>query len=124
VKAEALATHVLLDLWGVDPALLDDDVRLEAHLLEAAKAARCEVLGSLKHRFQPQGASVVVLVAESHLSVHTWPEHGYASVDILTCGETLPEAGVACLIERFRPGRHELQRLARGLVTRPLRQIP
>jgi S-adenosylmethionine decarboxylase proenzyme len=121
---EALATHLLIELWGVDEALLNDERALEAHLLAAAAAARCEVLGSVRHRFHPQGASVVVLVAESHLSVHTWPEHRYASVDILTCGATLPDAGVACLIERFRPERHEVQRLARGLVRPSLRQIP
>jgi len=124
VKHEALATHVLLELWGVEPALLDDAQALEEGLIAAARAARCEVLGALHHRFHPQGASVVVLVSESHLSIHTWPEHGYAAVDILTCGQTLPEAGVASLIERFRPQRHSTQQIARGLVEPALRQIP
>ena len=124
MKTEALATHVLLELWGVETSLLNDAKALEAGLIDAARAARCEVLGALHHQFHPQGASVVVLVAESHLSVHTWPEHGYAAIDILTCGQTLPEAGVASLIERFRPQRHSLQRIARGLIEPALRQIP
>ncbi|MCA2976699.1 MAG: adenosylmethionine decarboxylase [Myxococcaceae bacterium] len=124
MTAGPLATHVLLELWGVDDALLNDERALEAHLFAAARAARCEVLGSVRHRFEPQGASVVVLVAESHLSVHTWPERRYAAVDLLTCGHTLPDAGVACLVERFAPARHEVRRLDRGLPLAPVRQIP
>lgn len=121
---EPLATHVLVELWGVRTELLNDAKALEGVLIDAAKAARCEVLGALHHQFTPQGASVVVLVAESHLSIHTWPEHGYAAVDILTCGKTLPEAGVASLLERLGPQRHSIDRVGRGLLPAPLRQIP
>lgn len=120
--SQPLATHVLVELWGVERGLLDDPTALEAGLLEAAKAARCEVLGSLAHKFEPQGASVVVLVAESHLSVHTWPEHGYAAVDILTCGETLPEAGVESILRTFKPVSHSVEKVARGTM-RPRVQL-
>lgn len=109
-----LAVHLHLELWGVAPRLLDDPAGLEATLVDAARAARCEVLGSVKHRFEPHGASVVVLVAESHLSIHTWPEHGYAAADILTCGRTLPEEGLKVLISRLAPARHEVRRHERG----------
>lgn len=111
-----LATHVHLELWGVEEALLNDAARLEGVLMESARAARCEVLGSVKHRFSPQGASVVVLVAESHLSVHTWPEHGYAAADILTCGQALPDEGVKALIRLMNPQRSEVSRFQRGNV--------
>lgn len=111
---EALATHVLLELWGVERSVLDDPRALESVLLAAAKAAQCEVLGSLHHKFEPQGASVVVLVAESHLSIHTWPENGYAAVDILTCGKTLPDAGVESLVQSLKPAEHSVERVARG----------
>lgn len=109
-----LATHTLIELWGVDFAVLDDPTALETALLTAAKAARCEVLGTVKHKFQPQGASVVVLVAESHLSIHTWPEHQFAAADILTCGETLPDLGVKSLISVLKPTRTEIRTLDRG----------
>jgi S-adenosylmethionine decarboxylase len=115
-SSSSLATHVHLELWGVDEALLNDPPRLEGVLLASAKAAGCTVLGSVKHRFEPQGASVVVLVAESHLSIHTWPEHGYAAADILTCGQTLPEEGVKALIGLMNPVRSEVQRYSRGIV--------
>ncbi len=110
-----LAVHMHLELWGVEPALLDDPTRLEAVLLEAAAAARVTALGSVKHHFTPHGASVVVLLAESHISVHTWPEHGYAAVDLLTCGETLPENGVKSLIALMKPARHEVRKYDRGI---------
>lgn len=110
----SLATHTLIELWGVEEDLLNDPDRLEAALLEAARAARCEVLGSVKHRFQPQGASVVVLVAESHLSIHTWPESSYAAADILTCGSTLPDQGVKSLISGLKPQRSEIRVVDRG----------
>jgi S-adenosylmethionine decarboxylase proenzyme len=109
-----LARHLLLDLYGVDPALLDDVAALEEALLAAARAARCTVFGTVKHAFEPQGASVVALVGESHLSLHTWPEHAYAAADIFTSGDTLPEAGVRALIEALAPERHELQEVLRG----------
>lgn len=108
------ATHLIIELHGVSEALLNDAAALESALLGAAAAAKCEVLGSVKHQFQPQGASVVVLVAESHLSIHTWPEHRYAAADILTCGKTLPGAGVDFLIHSLRPERHEVRELNRG----------
>jgi S-adenosylmethionine decarboxylase len=114
-----LATHVHLELWGVEGALLDDPARLEHVLLTAAAAAKCTVIGAVKHHFTPHGASVVVLVAESHLSIHTWPEHGYAAADILTCGETLPQEGVKSLIEQLKPARAEVRQYDRGIVQPP-----
>lgn len=115
----SLATHVHLELWGVEGALLDDPTRLEQVLLNAAAAAKCTVIGSVKHHFTPHGASVVVLVGESHLSIHTWPEHGYAAADILTCGETLPEEGVKSLIGQMKPARSEVKHYERGFVQPP-----
>ena len=114
--SDHLATHVHLELWGVEGALLDDPLRLEQVLLAAAAAAKCTVLGSVKHHFEPHGASVVVLVAESHLSIHTWPEHEYAAADILTCGKTLPEEGVKSLIALLKPVRSAVQHYQRGPV--------
>ena len=115
----ALATHVHIELWGVEPALLDDVNRLEAGLLQAARDSGVTILGTVKHHFTPHGASVVVLVAESHLSIHTWPEHGYAAADIMTCGETLPERGVNSLIAFMKPARHDVRQYGRGILQNP-----
>jgi S-adenosylmethionine decarboxylase proenzyme len=78
--------HLLAEYHGCAEALLDDPVALEALLREAAAAAGTKVLHGIFHRFQPHGASGVLLIEESHLSIHTWPEAGYAAVDFYTCG--------------------------------------
>ncbi|MBL8909601.1 MAG: adenosylmethionine decarboxylase [Archangium sp.] len=114
-QTEPLAKHVHLELWGVNEDVLNDPQRLEQILKNAAAAARCEVLGSVAHQFQPQGASVVVLVAESHLSIHTWPERQYAAADILTCGNTLPEAGVRSIVAELLPASWSTEIYNRGV---------
>lgn len=110
----SLAVHLLADFYGV-PVELDDDLEiLEAALVDAARAAGCTVEGIVRKKFEPQGASVLVLVSESHLSLHSWPEHGYVAIDIFTCGEALREQAVELLRERLRPERVELRVEARG----------
>jgi S-adenosylmethionine decarboxylase len=110
----ALARHVLLELDDVDPAILSDVEALERALRQAAQAARCTIVGAVSHRYAPHGASVVLLVAESHLSIHTWPERRYAAVDIFTCGATLPSAGVEVLVAALGAPRHRVQVIERG----------
>jgi len=112
---DALARHLLAEYYGCDPAQLDDP-RLLAPLLEAAvEAGRATVIRTLLHRFGPQGVSGVVILAESHLAVHTWPEHAFATVEILVCGDGPdPEASHRFLLERLRPERHEVRLLGRG----------
>ncbi len=114
MSGASIATHTLIELWGVPFEVLDDPQTLEAALRFAAESARCEVRGAISHHFEPQGASVVLLVSESHLSIHTWPELGFAAADILTCGETLPQAGVAALLSRLSPTRSEVRTIPRG----------
>lgn len=115
-----LGTHILLDLRGCDGAALSDVAAIRAAMLDAATAAGATIISEHFHAFSPIGVSGVVIIAESHLSIHTWPEHGFAAVDIFTCGAPLqPDRAVALLVERLRcadPRRMEVQRglLARG----------
>jgi S-adenosylmethionine decarboxylase proenzyme len=89
--------HLLVEYNGCDPRCLDDIATVEALLLSAARAAGATVVASTFHRFAPSGVSGVVVVMESHLSIHTWPEHGYAAVDFYTCGACSPERAHALL---------------------------
>ena len=84
---KALGRHVLLELRTCNPELLDDLEFLKKVLLEAAVKTGATVIGEIFHQFSPQGVTGVVAIAESHLCIHTWPEFGYAGVDIFTCGE-------------------------------------
>ncbi len=85
-EAKALGRHLLIELFSCDRALLDDPGRLEKVMQEAAIAAGATIVESVFHRFQPHGVSGVVVISESHLAIHTWPEHGFAAVDFFTCG--------------------------------------
>jgi S-adenosylmethionine decarboxylase len=85
----ALGRHVLAEVHGCEPQVLNDIGAVERIMVEAALNAGAEVREVAFHKFSPQGVSGVVVISESHLAVHTWPEHGYAAVDVFTCGEAV-----------------------------------
>lgn len=94
--------HVLADLTGADPAVLDDEAGLRAAVGAAVAEAGATVLQVVSHRFAPQGVTVLALLAESHASLHTWPERGAAFADVFTCGGSAdPERAVALLADRL-----------------------
>ena len=110
-----LGRHVLVELYECAPAALDDFDLIEASMRDAANAIGATIVNATFHHFAPQGVSGAVVVAESHLSIHTWPEFGYAAVDIFTCGDTCdPHKGVDLLAERLASRRVEVQEVARG----------
>ena len=84
-----LGRHILVEYNGCEPDLLADVAHIEKSMVAAAKAAEATVINSTFHHFSPWGVSGVVVIQESHLAIHTWPEYGYAAVDIFTCGETV-----------------------------------
>lgn len=84
--------HILVDGTGADPGLLNDPERLSAILERACQRAGASVLQKAAQRFEPQGVTVLILLAESHASIHTYPEHGYYAVDVFTCGSVDPTA--------------------------------
>lgn len=81
-----LGKHYLVEYYNCDPVILDDQSSIQNILLDAALKCGATVLEYSFHKFSPQGVSGVVVIAESHISIHTWPEYGYAAVDIFTCG--------------------------------------
>jgi S-adenosylmethionine decarboxylase len=107
----------LLELIGCNAKLLNDIKRVEEILVNSAKLAKATIVGTHFHQFSPFGISGVVVIAESHLAIHTWPEHGYAAVDIFTCGETLrPEVAAEFLVEKFQCRQPALVELKRGML--------
>lgn len=98
----ALGRQLILECYDCDPDILNDVERVEQCMVEAAKEARSTIIKSVFHPFFPQGISGVVVIAESHLTIHTWPEHGYAAIDVFTCGdEADPARACEYLIEKF-----------------------
>ena len=107
-----LGTHLIIDLH--DGAGLDDPDRVEAALRRAVKAAGATLLGLHLHRFSPQGVTGVAILAESHITVHTWPERGFAAFDAFMCGSADPWAVVEVLAKAFETDDVQTRALKRG----------
>ncbi len=107
-------TH-LLELYDCPPEILDDRYFIDAALAEAVDEAGATLLQQVSRRFVPQGVTALALLAESHISIHTWPEVGYAAVDIFTCGNrAMPHQAGQHLVRRLQAGRHTVHRADRG----------
>ncbi len=111
-----LGNHLLLELWGVGRDLLDDAQALEHGLVEAASRGGAHVLEGRFRNFLPHGISGVIILAESHITVHTWPERGYAAVDIFTCGAAAIGEKISHeVLDALAPASHEIRRVQRGV---------
>jgi S-adenosylmethionine decarboxylase len=108
-------THLLLDLWGAQN--LCDSVSIDVALREAAEAANATVLHTHFHHFGPDGGvSGVIVLAESHISIHTWPERDFAAIDIFMCGSCDPYKSLPVIKAAFRPASVLLGEQRRGLI--------
>ncbi len=113
----ALGKHLLLELKDCDREVLNDIDALREALLAAANECGATVLGESFHQFSPQGVSGVVIIAESHLFIHTWPEHDYAAADIFTCGSSVqPEKAAQVLVNQLGSQNHSMVEMRRGIL--------
>jgi len=107
--------HLLADLHGIEAALLTDAGRIDALLREAALAAGARILHSHFHTFGPgMGITGVLLLAESHISIHTWPEVGFAAADIFMCGAARPQLALDVIDQALAPSAREVKIVERG----------
>jgi len=107
--------HILVELW--EASNLDDPKLIDDALLQGARDAGATVLHSHFHHFSPySGVSGVVVLAESHISIHTWPEKNYAAIDIFMCGECDPHDALPAIKRAFQPSDVEVQHLKRGVI--------
>ncbi len=86
---EALGRQILVEYYDCDESKLNDVSYIENSLIQATKTSRATIISHTFHKFSPYGVSGVVVIAESHVAIHTWPEYNYAAVDIFTCGDTI-----------------------------------
>jgi len=107
--------HFLLELYRCDYDKLNDESFLRCTLNKAAKIAKATVLNLISNKFEPQGVTAIALLAESHISIHTWPESNYSAVDIFTCGKNMsPEFASQYLIEALNAEEHFLRIIERN----------
>lgn len=105
--------HLIADFWG--GKIIDDSKKIEEILISAAKKGGNTPLKVIIHKFSPQGITGVVLLTESHIALHSWPEHDYLAIDIFTCGEKIfPYKSLDYFKEVFQPQRVELKEIKRG----------
>lgn len=112
----SVGTHGILELYGCPFELLNDHEFIKRTLREAAEDAGATWLGEVSHAFSPQGVTALGLLSESHISMHTWPENGYAACDVFTCGDVaMPEQACQYLARAFRSTHHKLLRVKRAV---------
>ena len=117
---KALGRHIVAELSHCDSAVLTDLERVQAAMVQAALVARAEIRELAFHRFYPTGVSGVVVLAESHLAIHTWPDLGYAAIDVYTCGDTAqPWKACRYLAEQFNCGSIHTTVMERGIPDSP-----
>jgi S-adenosylmethionine decarboxylase proenzyme len=115
----AIGYHTLIDLSGCNSDLLNDAERLEAILHEVANRIGATIVRSVMHPFAPIGVSGVLVIAESHITIHTWPEHGYAALDFFTCGQKMDiQAGLAYLKVALGAEKCETREFERGAISK------
>jgi len=113
----ALGRHLLLELKMCNKEVLDDLDFIKDCLNEAAIQSGATVVGESFYHFSPYGVSGVVNIAESHIAIHTWPEYGYAAVDVFTCGDDVdPGKAARVITERLEAKNHSLIELRRGIL--------
>ena len=116
--------HFLLELYKCDCQKLNDESFLRCKLNRAAILARAKVLNLISNKFEPQGVTAIALLAESHISIHTWPESNYSAVDIFTCGQNMmPELASQYLIESLIAEEHSLRVIERNPPVAVLKEI-
>ncbi len=121
----ALGTHLLVELRDCNPRIIKDLEMVKNALVSAAKEAKATIVDISFHEFNPFGISGMVVIAESHLSIHTWPEYSYAAVDIFTCGDVIkPEVAASFLIKLFESRNPSIVELKRGILSHENEKLP
>lgn len=111
----ALGQHLLIELYECNQDVLNDEEKVKEILAHSAEMCGATVLTISSHKFSPHGISAIVMIAESHLSIHTWPEYGYAAADVFTCGTTLkPGIAVDYLVKELEAKNFAERKIKRG----------
>jgi len=121
----ALGKHLLIELRECNSEILKSLEKVRKILVSAAKEAKATIINNSFHEFNPFGISGVVVIAESHFTIHTWPEYGYAAVDIFTCGEIIqPELAVSYLVKKFECKNPSIVEMKRGILSHKNEKLP
>ncbi|MBC7765895.1 MAG: S-adenosylmethionine decarboxylase proenzyme [Hyphomonadaceae bacterium] len=116
MKLNTLGRHILVEYYNCNTETMANPELIDKYMCQAAREAQATIVTSVFHHFDPWGVSGAVIISESHLTIHTWPEYGYAAVDLFTCGDIDPWAGFDYLEKAFEAERSESVEMPRGMV--------
>jgi S-adenosylmethionine decarboxylase len=121
---KALGCHLILELYSCPAALLDDPQHVASVMTSAVEASGATLIKPFFHQFAPQGVSGVIIISESHFTIHTWPEYGYAAVDVFTCGDVIDmDVAAQTLRDGFRAQSIQKMMFSRGMLDLPPEMI-
>ena len=121
---KSLGKHIILEVHGVRKELLNDIERIERIMTEAVQLSGATVIKPFFHQFSPHGISGVIVIAESHFSIHTWPEYGYAALDLFTCGDQIkPDDAVQYLKNKMDAQHIHMMEIKRGTLDIPPEEL-
>lgn len=124
-KLEALGRHSIIEYYGCPQEIMNNLELIESAFVTAARKMGATIVASEFHQFNPHGVSGMVIISESHLSIHTWPEFGYAAVDVFTCGEVIdPEIAHEILRDAFQSTSESVVEMRRGVLNLPAGSVP
>jgi S-adenosylmethionine decarboxylase len=124
VLMKSLGNHLIIELYDCKTEIIDDIHKVEDILMESVNRSGAEIITPVFHKFNPHGVSGVVVIAESHFSIHTWPEYGYCAVDIFTCGDTIDsEKALTFMKNAFEAKSISVVETKRGILNLPVEKI-
>lgn len=121
---KSLGKHLIVELYECNYERINDVVQVERIVTEAVKLSNATIVQPVFHQFSPHGVSGVVVIAESHFSIHTWPEYGYCALDIFTCGDQIDsDASLEFLKREFRAKNMSVMDIKRGMLDVPSQEL-
>jgi len=121
---KSLGKHLIVELYDCDLDLINDVSQVEKILVEAVAISKATIVQPVFHQFSPHGVSGVVVIAESHFTIHTWPEYGYCALDIFTCGELIDsDTSLEYLKQAFKAGSLSVMEIKRGVLDLPAEKL-
>ena len=119
----SLGKQIFVEFYNCSTNVINDVAEIEKFMNIAALKANATIIKSIFHKFAPQGVSGVIVIAESHFAIHTWPEHNYASLDLFTCGNKINELNaIQFLKKKFVSNKYEIKKINRGDMSKIYRE--
>jgi S-adenosylmethionine decarboxylase len=119
-----LGRHVLIDGWGCSSESMNDPKLVERAVLDSIREGGATLIDMIVHQFSPYGVTATAALAESHIAIHTWPEHGYFAADIFFCGELDPHKSVPAILQTLGSTHHEVREISRGMPRAAMSHTP